>query len=132
MDVVRVQGNFLSLKSFFDIMIIFYAVGERDRAKELVRIITKTRWKTVSKHAIKIASSSVSASIVLFKPTKSGLAVALWLKQKAEELGMIASVGWFTEISDVPPDVEEAVKTDLNKLLMRELEVPWSPKVVQS
>lgn len=110
-------------------MIIFYAIGERDRAKELVKIITKTRWKTVSKHAIKIASSSIGASIVLFKPTKAGLAVALWLKQKAEELGMIAMVGWFTRIENIPPEVEEAIRTDLNKLLMKELDVPWSPEI---
>ena len=110
-------------------MIIFYAIGERDRAKELVKIITKTRWKTVSKHAIKIASSSISASIVLFKPTKAGLAVALWLKQKAEELGMMAIVGWVKQIDTIPPDVEEAIKTDLNKLLMKQLDVPWSPEV---
>ena len=110
-------------------MIIFYAIGERERAKELVKIITKTRWKTVSKHAIKISSSSIGASIVLFKPTKAGLAVAFWLKQKAEELGMVALVGWFTEITQIPPDVEEAVKTDLNKLLMKQLDVQWSPEL---
>ena len=110
-------------------MIIFYAIGERERAKELVKIITKTRWKTVSKHAIKISSSSIGASVVLFKPTKAGLAVAFWLKRKAEELGMVALVGWFTEITKIPPDVEEAVKTDLNKLLMKQLEVQWSPEL---
>ncbi|MDT7875832.1 hypothetical protein WIW90_12730 [Sulfolobaceae archaeon RB850M] len=113
-------------------MIIFYAIGERERAKELVRIITKTRWKTVSKHAIKISSSSIGASVILFKPTKAGLAVALWLKKRAEELGMMAMVGWFTQITSIPPDVEEAIKTDLNKLLMKELEVPWSPEVSHS
>ncbi|MCY0860437.1 MAG: hypothetical protein OWQ54_08420 [Sulfolobaceae archaeon] len=112
-------------------MIIFYAVGEKERAKELVRIITKTRWKTVSKHAIKIASSSIGPSVVIFKPTKAALAVAFWLKAKAEELGMIANVGWFEPISDIPSDVSEAVKTDLNKLLMKRLEEPWTPSKTQ-
>jgi len=108
-------------------MIIFYAIGERDRAKELVRIITKTRWKTVSKHAIKIASSSIGPSVVIFKPTMAGLAVALWLKQRAEELGMTSAVGWFQPINQIPPQVEDAIRTDLNKILVKKLEVPWSP-----
>ncbi|AWR96532.1 hypothetical protein DFR86_02520 [Acidianus sulfidivorans JP7] len=108
-------------------MIIFYAIGEKDRAKELVRIITKTRWKTISKHAIKISSSSIGPSIVIFKPTMAGLAVAMWLKAKAEELGMSTSVGWFTPITTMPPQVEDAIKTDLNKILMKRLEVPWAP-----
>ncbi len=108
-------------------MIIFYAIGERDRAKELVRIITKTRWKTISKHAIKIASSSIGPSVVIFKPTMAGLAVALWLKQRADELGMTSTVGWFEPITQIPPQVEDAIRTDLNKILMKKLEVPWSP-----
>ncbi len=108
-------------------MIIFYAIGERERAKELVRIITKTRWKTISKHSIKISSSSIGPSMVIFKPTMAGLAVALWLKQRAEELGMTAAVGWFSPIDGVPEQVQDAVKTDLNKILMKRLEVPWSP-----
>ncbi|MEM0015909.1 MAG: hypothetical protein QXQ01_05880 [Saccharolobus sp.] len=108
-------------------MIIFYAIGERERAKELVRIITKTRWKTISKHAIKIASSSIGPSVVIFKPTMAGLAVALWLRQRAEELGMTATVGWFEPIMQIPPQVDDAIRTDLNKILMRKLEVPWSP-----
>ncbi len=108
-------------------MIIFYAIGEKDRAKELVRIITKTRWKTISKHSIKISSSSIGPSIVIFKPTLAGLAVALWLKSKAEELGMTTAVGWFTPITSIPLQVQDAVNTDLNKILMKRLEVPWSP-----
>ncbi|EZQ01834.1 MULTISPECIES: hypothetical protein [Acidianus] len=108
-------------------MIIFYAIGEKDRAKELVRIITKTRWKTISKHAVKISSSSIGPTIVIFKPTLSGLAVAMWLKNKAEELGMAASVGWFTPITKVPEQIDDAINTDLNKILMKKLEVPWSP-----
>ncbi|AWR93446.1 hypothetical protein [Acidianus brierleyi] len=108
-------------------MIIFYAIGEKDRAKELVRIITKTRWKTISKHSIKISSSSIGPSIVIFKPTLAGLAVALWLKSKAEELGMTTAVGWFTPITSIPQQVQDAVNTDLNKILMKRLEVPWSP-----
>lgn len=108
-------------------MIIFYAIGEKDRAKELVRIITKTRWKTISRHVVKISSSSIGPSIVIFKPTMAALAVALWLKDRAEELGMSTSVGWFTPIGNVPEPVHDAVRTDLNKMLMRKLEIPWSP-----
>jgi len=112
-------------------MIIFYAVGEKDRAKELVRLVTKTRWKTVSRHAIKIASSSIGPTVIVFKPTKASLAIAFWLKSKAEELGMIASVGWFLPITEIPPDVKDAVVTDLNRLLMRRLEIPWAPQLFQ-
>lgn len=108
-------------------MIIFYAFGSRERAKELVRIITKTRWKTVSKNATKIASSSIGVSVVIFKPTKAGLAVALWLKKKAEELGMTAMVGWVSEIKDVPEDVKVAVENDLKRQYMSKLSVPWAP-----
>jgi hypothetical protein len=109
-------------------MIIFYAIGERDKAKELVRIITKTRWKIVSKHAMKLASSSIGPSIVIFRPTKAGLAVALWLSERAKEMGMITSVGWFKPIDKVPEEVEMAVKEDLKRRYMSPLESPWSPE----
>ncbi|MGC9105318.1 MAG: hypothetical protein ACP5HQ_02685 [Thermoprotei archaeon] len=112
-------------------MIIFFAFGTRERAKELVRIITKTRWKTVSRNAIKIASSSIGPTVVVLKPTKAGLAVALWLKKKAEELGMTATVGWLQEIKDVPVDVEEAVKNDLKRTFFSKLVEPWKPSETQ-
>ncbi len=108
-------------------MIVFYAFGSRERAKELVKIITKTRWKTVSKNAIKIASSSIGVSVVIFKPTKAGLAVALWLKKKAEEFGMTAMVGWISEITEIPEDVKIAVDNDLRRPYMSKLSVPWAP-----
>ncbi|MCQ4349351.1 MAG: hypothetical protein NO126_00660 [Sulfolobales archaeon] len=108
-------------------MIIFFAIGTRERAKELVRIITKTRWKTISKNAIKIASSSIGPTVVIFKPSKAGLATALWLKKKAEELQMTAVVGWLQEITSVPDDVLEAINNDLKRRYMAKLAEPWAP-----
>ncbi|BCU67666.1 hypothetical protein HS7_11030 [Sulfolobales archaeon HS-7] len=109
-------------------MIIFYAIGEKEKARELVRVITKTRWKIVSKHAVKLASSSIGPTVVILKPTKAGLAVALWLHQRAKEMGMISSVGWFTPIEGTPDDVAMAIQNDLKRKFMVPLEVPWSPK----
>lgn len=109
-------------------MIIFYAFGEREKARELVKIITKTRWKIISKHAMKMSSSSIGPTVIIFRPTKAGLAVALWLQRVAQEMGMMASVGWFTSIDKFSEDVESAVKSNLKRKYMLPLETPWTPE----
>lgn len=108
-------------------MIVFYAIGEREKAKELVRIVTKTRWKTISKYAVKVSSSSLGPTVIIFRPTMAGLAVALWLKQRADELHMMSAVGWFQPVENYPDKVKKAAEGGLKRGIMASLDVPWSP-----